>query len=51
MTTKLRAKFLKLKDQGVSEENARNVIRKELERNIASTEEYAAKEDDLIKKM
>jgi hypothetical protein len=48
MTTKLRDKFLKLKDQGVSEENARNVIRKDLERNIASTEEYAAKEAELF---
>jgi hypothetical protein len=48
MTKELRDKYLKLTDRGVSEENARNVIRKDLERNIASEEEYATKEAKLL---
>ena len=48
MTKELRDKYLKLRDRGVTEENARNVIRRDLERNIASAEEYAAKEATLL---
>lgn len=48
MTRELRDKYLKLKDQGVSEEDARGVIRRDLERNLASVQEYATNEAELL---